>query len=113
MFALLIGIDLFFNLGTIQNELNLFYAAAILFALRYGTIFGLISFGILLLYKVLYTGLMGGDIFLLFYDTNSLLTLFYYFAITVIVVVIFIAIVVITSTVIVIRRWRVLRWQRG
>nr|WP_251129287.1 MULTISPECIES: GAF domain-containing protein [unclassified Exiguobacterium] len=28
---------------------------------------------------------MGGDIFLLFYDTNSLLTLFYYFAITVIV----------------------------
>ncbi|MCT4778031.1 GAF domain-containing protein, partial [Exiguobacterium aquaticum] len=63
----------------------LFYAAAILFALRYGTIFGLISFGILLLYKVLYTGLIGGDIFLLFYDTNSLLTLFYYFAITVIV----------------------------
>ncbi|WP_396128794.1 hypothetical protein [Exiguobacterium mexicanum] len=85
MFVLLIGIDLFFNLGTIQNDLNLFYAAAILFALRYGTIFGLISFGILLLYKVLYTGLMGGDIFLLFYDTNSLLTLFYYFAITVIV----------------------------
>ncbi|WP_214823413.1 GAF domain-containing protein [Exiguobacterium sp. s28] len=85
MFALLIGIDLFFSLGTIQNELNLFYVAAILFALRYGTIFGLISFGILLLYKVLYTGLMGGDIFLLFYDTNSLLTLFYYFAITVIV----------------------------
>ncbi len=59
--------------------------AAILFALRYGTIFGLISFGVLLLYKVVYTGFVGGDIFLLFYDTNSLLTLFYYFAITVIV----------------------------
>ena len=85
VFALLIGIDLAFNLGTIQNDLNLFYVAAVLFALRYGTIFGLISFAVLLVYKVIYTGLVGGDIFLLFYDTNSLLTLFYYFALTIIV----------------------------
>jgi len=85
VFAVLIGIDLVFSLGSIQNDLNLFYVAAILFALRYGTIFGLISFALLLVYKVVYTGFVGGDIFLLFYDTNSLLTLFYYFALTVIV----------------------------